>query len=311
MSSTTPLISVVVPVYGCKECLSSLCSRVSTSLAKISDNYEIIMVNDASPDNCWETIEHIAKCNPNVRGINLSRNFGQHHAITCGLDHAKGAWTVVMDCDLQDQPEEIPRLYAEALKGFDVVLACRQHRLDSALRRLCSVLFYRALSYLTGVPQDPSVANFGIYSRKSIEAVGKLRESLRYFPVMVRWVGFKISKVDVAHARRETGVTSYTLMKLMSLATNVMLAFSDRPLKLMMKFGVVISLVSMLFAIYIVFRIWIVGVVVTGWASLMVSFWFLAGIIIFGLGLIGLYVGKIFDQVKQRPIYLVSDKVNF
>jgi dolichol-phosphate mannosyltransferase len=203
-------ISVVSPVYGCCTSLLELHRRLKITLESITNDFEIILVNDASPDNAWNAICEICKCDDRVLGINLSRNFGQHHAITAGLDHAHGEWIVVMDCDLQDQPEEIIKLYAKALNGYDIVLARRFLRQDNFMKRIFSKLFYRTLYYLTGSNQDETVANFGIYSRKVIDEIKKLRESIRYFPTMINWIGFRTAHVDVRHSARFAGKTGYS-----------------------------------------------------------------------------------------------------
>lgn len=177
----TPLISIVSPVYKAEKIVDILVKRIKEEVSKITENYEIILVEDGSPDRSWEAIERNCMEDKRVKGIKLSRNFGQHYAITAGLDHAKGEWTVVMDCDLQDRPEEIINLYQKALEGYDIVLARRHKRQDSFLKRTFSWLFYKILSYLTGTKHDPAVANFGIYHKKVIQAVSQMRESIRYF----------------------------------------------------------------------------------------------------------------------------------
>lgn len=303
-------ISIVSPVYRAEKIIPLLVERIEKSVTKITSDYEIILVEDCGPDNSWEVIEQIAKDNKRVIGIKLSRNFGQHYAITAGLDHVSGNWIVVMDCDLQDQPEEIPGLYNKAKEGYDVVLAERHERQDTFLKRLSSSLFYKVLSYLTGVKQDRSVANFGIYSKKAIDAVCSMRESIRYFPTMVNWVGFKKTKIKVEHSLRYEGKTSYNLRKLLNLSLDIILAYSDKPVRLTVKAGVFISFLSIIAAIYTLI-LWISGsITVLGYTSLIISVWFLSGIIIITLGIVGLYIGKIFEGVKNRPIYVIAKEVN-
>lgn len=305
-----PMISVISPVYGCQGCLLDLYQKLVETLEKITNKFEIILVNDASPDQSWRIIQILAERDKRVIGIDLSRNFGQHHAITAGLDYASGEWIVVMDCDLQDQPSEIIRLYNKAHEGYDLVFARRNNRQDKYLKKMSSTLFYKLLSYLTDTPQDPTIANFGIYHRKVIENVKNMRESLRYFPVMVRWIGFKSTAIDIEHASREEGNSTYTFRKLLNLSINVMLAFSDKPLRLTVKLGLTISVLSFCYALYIIFTALNNDVVVLGWSSLIVSVWLVGGIIIFILGILGTYLGKTFDQTKKRPIYIVREKLN-
>lgn len=303
-------ISVVSPVYNAANILPLLVKRIHASVQQITPDYEIILVEDHGPDNSWNVIKEISKTDPKVIGIKLSRNFGQHYAITAGLDHTRGEWVVVMDCDLQDQPEEIGKLYTKAREGYDVVLARRHERKDNFFKRMFSAMFYRTLGYLTGSKQDETVANFGLYHRKVVDAVCSMRESIRYFPTMVQWVGFKTSKVDVDHEKREEGKSSYNFNKLIKLAIDIILAFSDKPIRLLIKFGLVISLFSGVVALIYLIK-WMNGeVIVLGYTSLIVSLWLLSGITIATLGIVGLYVGKTFEGVKGRPIYIVDEKVN-
>jgi glycosyltransferase involved in cell wall biosynthesis len=303
-------LSIVSPVYNAEKIIPLLVKRIENSIQKITADYEIILVDDCGPDNSWEVIENIAKTNPKIIGIKLSRNFGQHYAITAGLDQAKGDWVVVMDCDLQDQPEEIIKLYKKAQEGFDIVLARRFDRKDRFFKKFFSKMFYRTLGYLTGSEQDETVANFGIYNRKVVNAVVSMRESIRYFPTMVKWVGFKSTKVNVEHDDRNEGASSYNLKRLINLALDIILAYSDKPIRLLIKTGLFISGISVLVA-FIYFIKWLKGdVLVLGYTSLIISIWLLSGIILSTLGIIGLYVGKTFEGVKKRPIYIINKIIN-
>jgi len=237
-------ISVVIPVYACCESLESLYTRLTETLLMITDNFEILMINDASPDNAWEVIGALANKDKRLQGINLSRNFGQHHAIIAGLDHAKGEWIVVMDCDLQDQPEEILKLYAQAQEGYDVVVGRRSKRKDSFLKRLGSRVFYKVFDYLTDQKNDSTVANFGIYSTQVIENVRKFREQNLFFPFFVTWVGFNRIEVEIEHAPRHLGETSYDISKLLNLAIDTIVSYSNKPLRLSIKLGFIISFFS-------------------------------------------------------------------
>lgn len=303
-----PHISIVTPVYGCKTCLYELYFRLKETLGKITQDFEIILINDASPDGAWETIIDLASKDQRVKGINLSRNFGQHNAITAGLDQCRGDWIVVMDCDLQDQPEEIVNLYNEALKGYQIVYAQRFQRKDRFLKRVSSKLFYATFSYLTNTNQDPTIANFGIYQKIVIDSIRNMGDYHRYFPTMVRWVGFKYNKLQVVHAERVDGRTSYSLEMLIRLALDNILTFSDKPLRLTVKFGFLISCLALIFAIYNLILFFNNKILVPGYTSLIISVWFLSGLIIMVLGVVGLYIGKTFDKVKGRPPYLIMGK---
>jgi polyisoprenyl-phosphate glycosyltransferase len=305
-------LSVVVPVYGAPECLPELHQRLIATLSTLVKTFEIILVNDACPKGSWSGIKALAEKDDHVTGINLSRNFGQHYAITAGVDFARGDYIVVMDCDLQDQPEEIAKLYQAALgnANVDIVLARRIRRRDFFLKRWSSQLFYKILNYLTDTPYDHTIANFGVYRRPVADAFKRLRERLRFFPVMVHWLGFNKIYVDVDHARRKEGGSSYTFGRLYALAMSVILAFSDKPLRIAVRIGLLMSAASIIAAIIIVIRALTGHYTVQGWASLIVSMWFLSGLMIFFMGILGIYIGKTFDQVKGRPLYVVRDILN-
>ncbi|MBF0574949.1 glycosyltransferase family 2 protein [Dysgonomonas sp. GY617] len=304
-------ISIVSPVYRAEKILPILVSRIEKSVSSITSDYEIILVEDCGPDNSWGVIEEMARNNKKIIGVKLSRNFGQHYAITAGLDHVSGDWIVVMDCDLQDQPEEIVKLYAKAQEGYDIVLAERFERQDSFFKRMTSALFYKVLSYLTGSHQDKGVANFGIYNKKAIDVVRSMKESIRYFPTMINWIGFNKAKIRVDHSSRYEGQTTYNLSRLLNLALDIVLAYSDKPIRLTIKLGFIISILSIIATLY-TFIQWLCGdITVLGYTSLIISIWFLSGIIIFILGVIGLYIGKTFGEVKNRPIYVVSHRLNY
>jgi polyisoprenyl-phosphate glycosyltransferase len=301
-------LSVVSPVYRAENILEVLVDRIKKSVPKEFNQLEIVLVEDHGPDLSWNVIEVLATKHKEIKGVKLSKNFGQHYAITAGLDFCSGDWIVVMDCDLQDQPEEISKLFAKAKEGYDVVLARRFERKDHFIKTTFSKLFYSSLSYLTGSDQDSTVANFGIYSKKVIEAIVSMRESIRYFPTMVKWVGFRTARIDVEHASRLEGQTSYNFKKLLNLALDIILAYSDKPLRLTIKFGLLLSLSSFVFSIYTLIS-WTLGkIVVLGYASLLISIWFLSGCILMTIGIVGLYVGKTFQGVKNRPIYIVEKR---
>ncbi len=303
-------ISVVSPVYRAEDLVSTLVARICAVLDPLVARFEIILVDDGSPDNGWAEIKQACSRDSRVVGIRLSRNFGQHYAISAGLSRARGRWVVVMDCDLQDQPEEIVALYQKAREGFDIVLARRANRQDGLIKVASSRAFYGFLNYLTGVQQDATIANFGIYERKVITAINQMTESIRYFPTMVRWVGFKRTAIDVAHAARPAGKTSYNWSRLLNLALDIALSYSDKPLKLVVRAGTLVSLVGFVFAGYTVVQALRGHIVVLGYASLIVSLWLLSGLIILILGVIGLYIGKVFEGVKRRPPFIMSEIIN-
>ncbi len=303
-------ISVVTPVYGCQTALAELYLRLKDTLTKISPEFEIIFVNDSSPDNAWDAILMLIKEDNRIKAINLSRNFGQHYAIAAGLQHCSGQWIVVMDCDLQDRPEEILNLYERTKKGYDIVLAQRSVRIDNFFKRTFSKIFYKILGYLTDTKQDSSIANFGLYRNTVIKSVIEMGDRYRFFPAMIKWVGFLQTAIPIEHAKRTHGETSYSFKKLVNLAIDTIFTFSDKPLRLTVKLGLLMVMISFFFTIYNFYRYFDGQIVERGWTSVIISIWFLSGLIIFILGIIGLYIGRIFNQVKNRPLFIIKDKIN-
>ena len=306
-----PHISIVSPVYRGEKMVSELVRRNVESVSTITDDYEIILVNDASPDNSWEEIVKQCAANSKVKGINLSRNFGQHYAITAGLHYAKGDWVVVMDCDLQDRPEEIPNLYRKAQEGFDIVYARRVVRKDGFFKKQSSNWFYKVFKWLSGLETDSTIANFGIYKRGVIEEFNKMPEKARFFPSLVKYLGFKNTAIDVEHARRVERKSSYSFHNLLKLGFDVIISNSNKPLRLAVGLGFGMSAVSFLLALYNLIAKWIGIIRVPGYTTTVFSIWFVGGLLLFVMGVWGLYIGKIFDQVKGRQLFVVRDKVNF
>jgi polyisoprenyl-phosphate glycosyltransferase len=303
-------ISVVVPVYGCTDCLIQLHQRLVGVFGALSADFEIIFINDASPDGAWGVIRSLCASDPRVKGIDLSRNFGQHYAISAGLGQAKGDYIVVMDCDLQDDPSEIPRFFGKMAEGYDAVLGRRSQRRDSWLKRASSKVFYRLLGFLTDSKLDGSVANFGMYRAVVIKAVNSMGDKIRFFPLMVQWVGFKTTGIEIQHSDRLAGKTSYTWGRLLKLAANVAITFSNKPLGIIIGTGFAISSGAMLYAAVVVWKVLNGGVTVVGWSSVIISLWFLGGAQMIVAGIVGLYVGRIFEATKARPLYLVRETLN-
>jgi len=304
------LISVVSPVYKAENIVDKLVERIMAAVSKITQKYEIILVEDRSPDHSWEKIKENCAKHKEVRGIRFSRNFGQQYAMAAGFEHARGEWVAVLDCDLQDNPDEIVNLYAKAQEGYDVVLASRQHRKDNFLKKLFSKYFYALLSYLTETKQDETIANFALCHRKTVKAMAAMKDYNRYFPTMIKWVGFKLTTLKIEHVEREDGKSSYTLKKRIKLAVDTILSFSDKPLRLTIKLGILILLSSFVFAGYLVVRYFYADITVSGWTSIFLSIWFLSGLIISVMGMVGLYIGKIFEGIKSRPTYIVDETID-
>lgn len=308
--STFPLISVVSPVYCCEGCLRELCARLTATLGSITGEFEIILVDDASPDGAWKTMRELCAQDSRIKAVGLSRNFGQHYAIAAGLEQASGEWVVVMDCDLQDRPEEIAALYSKALEGYDVVFGEREVRRDGWLKRTSSRAFIGVLNYLSGADYDYRTANFGVFHRRVVDAVRSMGDSSRFFPVMVRWTGFRRTSIPIKHEARSEGRSAYTWRRLMRLGLDIILSNSDKPLRLVAVAGIVISMVALAITAYSLLRYLHGDVEVAGYTSLIASMWLLSGVMLFCMGVIGLYVGRVFESVKARPVFIVRERIN-
>lgn len=304
-------LSIVSPVYRAEKMVHMLVERIVKSVTTITEDFEIILVNDASPDASWSVIEHECAQDKRVKGINLSRNFGQHYAITAGLHYAQGEWVVVMDCDLQDRPEEIPALYQKAMEGYDIVYARRVDRQDKGLKKLSSVLFHKTFDWLSGSKTDKTIANFGIYKQCVIAEYNRMPELARSFGTLIRYLGFTKTTIDVQHAERAEGKSSYNLYKLLKLSFDVIISNSNKPLRMAVGLGFAMSALSFLLALYNVIARLVGFISFPGYTTTVFSIWFVGGLMLFVMGILGLYIGKIFDQVKGRQLFIVKDKVNF
>ncbi len=305
----TPEISIVIPVYGCDSFLKPLYQRVVRAMDDLGLDFELIFVDDRGPGRPWEIITGLALQDHRVRGLRLSRNFGQHYAISAGIDHCRGKWLIVMDCDLQDLPEEIGKLWNKAALGYDIVVGRRVERQDGFFKRISSRIYHKVLSYMTDLPSDAARGNFGLYSGRVVSELKKMPETARMFPLLVRWLGFETAAVDVRHGPREHGQSSYTTAMLISLAADAIISHSNKPLKMFIKIGFAMSFLSFCFGLWIIagYFFFYQGQTLLGWSSIMVSMYFLAGLMLSGMGVLGVYIGRIFNQVKGRPLYVVSE----
>jgi polyisoprenyl-phosphate glycosyltransferase len=298
-------LSVVIPVYGCRPCLAALNDRLSAVMSQLGVTYEVLYVDDRSPDGAWDVLVALAVSDRAVRAIRLSRNFGQHAAITAGLAHARGRWTVVMDCDLQDPPESIPQLYAKAQEGFDIVFARRKRRRHSVFRRLTARAYFAALRSFTGTKFDGEYGALSIVSRKVVDAFLELKDIDRHYLFILHWLGFEHSSIDVEHRERYEGQSAYTFSKLVQHAFDGLAFQTTKLLRWIVYAGFVVAFAGLVLASFFVYS-WAVRDPYPGWTSLAVLVLLLSGFIILSLGVTGLYVGKIFGQVKERPLYLID-----
>jgi glycosyltransferase involved in cell wall biosynthesis len=299
-------LSIVIPVYNESSLIDELVKRVKTNAKLITEDYEIIIVDDGSQDNTWSSIENEANSENRIKGIKFSRNFGHHYAITAGLHNSNGEWVVVMDGDLQDRPEVIPELYKKAQEGFDIVFVSRQNRPEKLYYRIAQKIFYRILRLLSGLDFDSRQANFSIINKNVVSAFKEFPENARFYGSTIKWLGFKRSFILADHGVRHSGKPSYTLKKRFKLASDITISFSDRPLKFAIGWGILISICSILMASWIVYGKIKWGYSVTGWPSVIVSTLFLGGNILTVLGIIGIYLGRTFNEIKKRPLFVIS-----
>ena len=303
-------ISVVVPLYRCELCIDELYRRLVSCLEAITASFEIVLVNDGSPEGDWGVTRQIAMHDRRVKAVNLSRNFGQHYALSAGLDLAGGQWVVVMDGDLQDPPEEIATLYAKALEGHDIVFGRMPVRSGSLFKRATSRAFTWILGFLMDVKLDNAVTHFSIVSRDVVQNLRQFRERNRSYAFLLRWLGFDVAYVDVKHHPRHAGSGSYTLGRLVRHALELVVSQSDKPLRLSINFGFVIAFMAFAYGLFMVLRYFFQGTPVAGWTSLIASIYFLGGLGFVALGIVGLYIGRIFEETKRRPLYVIKESIN-
>lgn len=303
-------ISVVIPVYGCRAALPELHRRLCESLEQIVDTFEIILVDDCCPQNSWEEIKKLCEKDKRVVGMHMSRNFGQIKAITAGLDKSRGDWIVVMDCDLQDRPESIIELYNKAQEGYDVVFAKREGRVDSAITKFLSRSFYKVYDYFTDGTFDSSICNFSISKRKVIDAYCRMREQNRAYTMFIRWLGFNQTAINLKADARYEGESSYNMKRKLKMAFEIITSQSNKPLMISVKAGFAIAVIALIYIIYVIVRALVVGDTLAGWPSLIGSVYLMGGILLCALGVVGIYVGNIFNEAKNRPIYVISECIN-
>jgi dolichol-phosphate mannosyltransferase len=303
-----PFISVVVPVYGCAGCLETLCSRLDHTLRGMASRYEVILVDDRSPDSSWAAITEISRKLPFVRGVRLSRNYGQHLAITAGLEMAQGDLVAVMDCDLQDPPELLPDLYAKLQEGYDFVLARRTSRSHSWVRVLAARVYFKLLGILTGHPIDGSYGSYCLLTRRVVDAFLRFTERERHLLLILRWLGFAAGRIDYEHADRAAGASSYSLRKLVRHAIEGMFFETTLLLRWVVFGGLSFVVMGALLALFFIFQA-IFRNPPAGWTSLAVLLLLATGLITSCIGVTGLYVARIFEQIKGRPLYVIDQVI--
>lgn len=308
----TPTISIVLPVFNEVQTLPVLHARLAGVMRRLGESYELVFVNDGSRDGSLELLKRLAAEDANSKVISLSRNFGHQMAITCGLDRAHGAAVIVMDADLQDPPELIPMLIEKWREGYDVVYAIREQRQgESLFKRATAALFYRLIRKLSRIEIPADTGDFRLLSRRAVEALRTTTERNRFVRGLVGWIGYRQTGVRFVREERAAGETKYPFRKMLKFAIDGITSFSFVPLQMATYCGFLISGVSFLYIVYAVLQKLLTDRPVTGWTSLIVAMLFLGGVQLITLGVIGEYVGRIYEEVKQRPLYLVDEMIGF
>jgi dolichol-phosphate mannosyltransferase len=285
-----------------------LYDRLPRALDSLTSSYEVVLVDDRSPDRAWEIVSEMAEADPRVKAVRLSRNFGQHAAITAGLAHSAGRFTVVMDCDLQDPPEQIVGLYAKALAGYDVVLTRRTRRRQPLLRRISGSVYFRVRKALVGGSLENNMPNLSLLSRKVVDAYLKLGEQSRQYLLIVDWLGFHQTVIDVEQDERYVGKSSYTWGALLRVAIDGIFFQSTKVLRWIVYAGFAIAALGLALLAYTL-AVFIAGRRLPDWTALPMLILLLTGVMTIAGGVTGLYIGKIFDQVKGRPLYVVDTEI--
>ncbi|CAA0105375.1 putative glycosyltransferase [BD1-7 clade bacterium] len=305
-------LSIVTPMFNEESMIDIFFERVTACLEPVTDNYEIICVNDGSSDTTWQRLVKHAEQNPRIKAVNLSRNFGKEAALTAGLDMASGMAAIPFDADLQDPPELIAEMVEQWRKGFDVVLAKRVDRsADSLLKRSTSSVFYKVIDKFSDTRIPENVGDFRLLDRKVLECLKLFPEKSRFMKGIFASLGFNECVVEYARPERAAGETKWNYVRLYGLAVEGFVSFTSLPLKVWSYIGVSTAFGAFAFGLYMIVRTLVSGVDVPGYASLMVVVLFMSGLILTSLGMIGEYLARVFIEVKQRPIYLVMDTVGF
>ena len=307
-------LSVVAPIFNEEETVRELYDRLTKTLNAWcekegfqSDCYEIILVDDGSRDLSWQLIKELHKKDPRVKGIKFSRNFGHHIAVTAGLDHSKGKAVVLMDGDLQDPPEEIPKLYEKYKSGYDLVYGIRRERQDPFLKKVNSNLFWWVINALSGIHMPVGQTMMRIMSRRLLDAVISMREYSRFIHGMIAWTGFETTSIEVNHEARRKGESKYGIIRQLRLAAQAITSFSVKPLRLAIVLGIMVSMFSCVLGVYLIIKWMLFGYPVMGWASTIVSIFFMGGVQLFVLGIVGEYIGRIYQEAQKRPLYILSE----
>jgi len=306
---TKPYLSIISPVYKAEDIVKELVTRIEIGVSDITSNYEIILVEDASPDNSWQEIEEICFKNSKVKGIKLSRNFGQHYAISAGVAKSKGSNVILMDCDLQDDPYDIVKLVKKREEGFDIVFTKRKNRKHGFVKSFNSYVYNKVFSIFSDRKYDINAGSFVLFSRRVAVEFNKLKDQDRLYLQMLKWLGYKATTIELEHKERFKGKSSYNFMSLVKLGVQGLTSHSDKLLRLSIYLGMILSIVSFIAGAVVIIRYFFYNLQ-PGWPSIIVSILFSTGLILFSIGVSGIYIGKIFEHTKNRPLYIIEEEIN-
>ena len=303
-------LSLVVPMFNEFETCDRFFEQVLPMVSSATGDFEIICVNDGSTDRTEEKLTAISGRDSRIKVINLSRNFGKEIALSAGIDYATGDAVIPMDCDLQDPPDLIPEMVARWRAGADTVLAIRADRQsDSYFKRTTAALFYKVIGHLSNVPIPPNSGDFRLMDRAVADAMRDLPERSRFMKGLYAWVGFRADSIEYTRPARVAGSSKWKVRQLWNLGLEGIFSFSTILLRIWTYLGLLVATLSAFYGVFIILRTLIHGIDVPGYASLLVTVLFLSGINMIGMGILGEYVGRIFDEVKQRPLYVVRSTV--
>jgi polyisoprenyl-phosphate glycosyltransferase len=308
MNAQDKYISIVSPVYQAEENVDELIKRINEEVSHITNNYEIILVEDGSKDESWKKIESACKIDERIIGVKLSRNFGQHYAITAGLSISGGMHVIVMDCDLQDNPKYIKALHKKALEGYDIVYTIKKSREHSSVKNILASIYHRSFNWLVGnksLHSNGQIGSYSLLSRKVVNAFISFNDYHRHYLSILRWLGFSETYIVYEHEKRYSGKSSYTFSKLFTHAINGLIAQTDKLLRISTYIGFLFSTIGFIAIIYIVL-ISLKNGFQPGWASTTVLVIFSTGLILSSLGVVGIIIGKIFEQAKSRPLFIID-----
>jgi len=305
----TPIISIISPVYKAEKIVSELVRQIERAVSKITLEYEIILVEDFSRDHSWDEILKICKQNSKIKGIKLSRNFGQHYAISAGVAKSNGDNVILMDCDLQDNPEDIIKLFEKRKEGFDIVFTKRKNRKHGLIKSLNSYLYNKLFSFFSEKKYDINAGSLVLFTRRVAIEFNKLEDKDRLYLQILKWLGFKSVTIEIEHRNRYEGKSSYSFIALIKLGIQGLTSHSDKLLRLSIYIGLSLSFVSFILGIFIILRYFFYKLL-PGWPSIIVTILFSTGLILLSNGIMGIYIGKIFEQSKKRPLYIIEEEIN-